>query len=233
MTSKQTVKNLAVLDTETTGLRPGEARVVQYGLVLVTLPELDLIATKATFVDPQKEDSSVWDRADPRAFEVHGLTPEELAPAPASSEAVRYIVDAPVDWEETVLAGWGVDFDEGFLRMELQRAGLPIPYRYRLFDVRTAFGALDLLTGGIEYGGLADFVERVRDLKLVRDMEIKGEFILLDQLIGLRSGREHDALVDACRTVKALKVAQRVLQIGVSGIQVARQGMLPGGDTWR
>jgi DNA polymerase-3 subunit epsilon len=113
-----------VLDTETTGLDPGQGhRLVEVGCVEL----IDRIPTGQGFhhyINPERDMPK-------EAFAVHGLSAEFLADKPLFAEIadafLEFIGDAPL-----VIHNAG--FDHGFLNAELTRLKKPIIARERLVD---------------------------------------------------------------------------------------------------
>ncbi len=116
-----------VLDTETTGLDPGQGhRLVEIGCIEL----LNRIPTGATFhsyLNPEREMPA-------EAFAIHGLATDFLKDKPRFTEIVdeflRFIGDAPL-----VIHNAG--FDHGFLCAELKRIERGLIARERLVDTLT------------------------------------------------------------------------------------------------
>jgi len=113
-----------VLDTETTGLDPGQGhRLVEVGCVEL----LNRIPTGATFhayINPEREVPA-------EAFAIHGLSTEFLSDKPlfadVADEFLAFISDSPL-----VIHNAG--FDHGFLNAELKRIARELIARERLVD---------------------------------------------------------------------------------------------------
>ena len=113
-----------VLDTETTGLDPGQGhRLVEVGCVEL----LNRIPTGATFhayLNPEREVPA-------EAYAIHGLSTEFLSDKPlfldVADDFLAFIADAP-------LVIHNASFDHGFLNAELKRIERELIARERLID---------------------------------------------------------------------------------------------------
>ena len=104
----------AVVDGETTGLEPGEDRVVEVAVVRTDAAGA-VTHEWATAVDPG---------GPVRLTEVHGLTEELLRGAPAFGEVAAALAARLTG---AVIVGHNVAFDLAFLGAEYERAGAPMP----------------------------------------------------------------------------------------------------------
>jgi DNA polymerase-3 subunit epsilon len=100
----------AVLDVETTGLRPDRDRVIEIGVV-TTDPSGRVTEEWTALVDPGR---------DPGPTELHGITAEDLAGAPDFA-AVAPELSARLDG--AVVVAHNLAFDAAFLAAEQDRAG--------------------------------------------------------------------------------------------------------------
>jgi DNA polymerase III subunit epsilon len=104
----------AVLDVETTGLRPSSDRIVEIAVVRTDM-EGRVISELATLVNPERSAG---------ATHIHGLGGADLEGAPTFPEVlgplVRYLAGA-------VIVGHNVRFDASFLQAEFSRAGRQVP----------------------------------------------------------------------------------------------------------
>ncbi|MBR0649133.1 DNA polymerase III subunit epsilon [Roseomonas terrae] len=113
-----------VLDTETTGLEPGQGdRVIEVAAVeLVNLLPTGLVFHK--LVDPERDIPA-------EATRVHGFTSADLAGKPRfaeiAAEMLEFLGDAPI-------IAHNAPFDFGFLDAELHRCGHPRLDRGRMVD---------------------------------------------------------------------------------------------------
>jgi DNA polymerase-3 subunit epsilon len=132
------VSLIAVVDVETTGLRPfANDRIVELGAVIVDA-EGQVVRELATLVNPDR---------DVGPSRVHGLTASDLAEAPRFAAVIGPLLDFLNG--SVALAGHNVGFDKSFLAAEFQRAGVDLPEVPTLCTMR--------LSGG---GRLSDCCER-------------------------------------------------------------------------
>lgn len=113
----------AVIDTETTGLIPGEAVVIEFAVVCLDgLNEVDRWVTK---IKPTEDEIK---RAHPKALSINGYTPEAWADAPSLLEVAPDILSR---LEGRVLVGHNVAFDEQILKAHFASHGIreKIPFR--------------------------------------------------------------------------------------------------------
>jgi DNA polymerase III subunit epsilon len=102
---------VAVLDFETTGMRPGPDRVVEVSVVRVEPgrgPELVL----DTLVNPNRRMGCGW---------VHGITDRDVADAPRFEQVAGRVLEAVAG---CVVAAYNAAFDIRFLEFELGRCGV-------------------------------------------------------------------------------------------------------------
>jgi DNA polymerase-3 subunit epsilon len=131
----------AVVDLETSGLRPGRDHVLQIGLVTVEADgtPVDRWSTMVRLRWP-------WSRVGPR--HIHGLSRRSLrrAPPPAAAfaELSRRI-------QGTVFTAHNAAFDLAFVRRWAQRCGVPIPLDHVLctLDMSRRLDPERLLTHGL------------------------------------------------------------------------------------
>lgn len=113
-----------VLDTETTGLSPGEGhRVVEIGGVEM----VNRFLTGRTvhfYLDPERDMPT-------EAYQVHGLSAEFLTGKPKFAEVAEEFIEFIGD---ATLVIHNASFDHGFLNAELARIGKPPIPRERLLD---------------------------------------------------------------------------------------------------
>lgn len=103
-------------DTETTGLSRKKDRLVEIGAVKFR-GDGDVLATTNWLVNPQREIPYY-------ATKVHGITTEMVAEAPLFAEIWP---EFEAFCEDTILLAHNAPFDIGFLRAELERAGIDAP----------------------------------------------------------------------------------------------------------
>ncbi len=102
---------IAVLDVETTGLTPGRDRIVEFSVIRKE-PGADGGLVLDTLVNPQRSMA---------ATEIHGVTDDDVADAPAFNDIVGDVVHALSD---CVVASYNIYFDMPFLEYELRQAGI-------------------------------------------------------------------------------------------------------------
>ncbi len=106
----------AVVDVETSGLRPGRDHVLQIAVVTVDANGT-VIDRWSTLVRPRRW----WHRVGPR--HIHGITRRSLRSAPAAQEAFSELAQR---LETSVFTAHNVDFDAEFIERAAQRAGVPL-----------------------------------------------------------------------------------------------------------
>lgn len=105
----------AVLDLETTGLRPGgHDRIVEIAIVRLD-QQLHETDAWVTLVNPQRD---IGSRA------IHGISALQVGDAPTFEEIAG---DVLLRLSNMVVAGHNVDFDLAFLRAEFTRCGWEVP----------------------------------------------------------------------------------------------------------
>lgn len=118
--------SFAVIDFETTGLRPeGPDRVVSVAVVAVDNGEIT--STWSTLVNPGRPVGE--------SLPVHGLTDEMLAGAPTFREIAPELVDRLAG---RVIVAHNLDFDFKTVKLELKRNGTPIHNPERMCTLRAA-----------------------------------------------------------------------------------------------
>lgn len=106
------------LDIETTGLEPGDHRIIE--LFMDLREDGARIDTWHAFIDPKRS-------IDPKALAVHKITPAMLAGKP-DWESLAKRANAFMERADAFVAH-NADFDIGFLRYEFARVGLVLPKR--------------------------------------------------------------------------------------------------------
>lgn len=109
----------AVVDVETTGLRPSSDRVVQVAITQLS-PDGVLESAWSSLVNPLRA---------PGPVHVHQLTAQDLAQAPTYAQLIAQIDTLLAD---RVFVAHNVDFDWCFLVAEHRRNGSRLPVRMRL-----------------------------------------------------------------------------------------------------
>lgn len=112
----------ALVDVETSGLRPGQHRVLSVAVVTVG-PEGGRTGEFSTLLNPG---------CDPGPVHVHGLTTERLRGAPEFGDVAGRIAEMLRD---RVMVAHNAQFDYDFLAHEFGRAGVELPVARRLCTV--------------------------------------------------------------------------------------------------
>ncbi|MGH3676148.1 MAG: DEDDh family exonuclease [Mycobacterium sp.] len=131
----------AVVDVETTGFRPGQARIVSLAALAVG-DDGNVERSVATLLNPG---------VDPGPTHVHGLTAEMLADQPCFGDVVPELVEVLRD---RTLVAHNVSFDYAFLAAEAERAGVELPVDSVMCTVELA-RRLDLGTDNMRLETLA------------------------------------------------------------------------------
>ncbi len=191
-----------VIDTETTGLDPGKARVLEFAAVRIVGGRLDATGSLRRLIDPGEP-------IPPAATRVHGIDDAKVAGAPRFAAAWPEIADALGD---TILIGHSVGFDLAVLAHECARAGLGW----------TPPAALDTrLLGEIAEPNLADF--SLENLAAWLGVEIADRHSALGD--ALAAARVFDALIPKLRdrnirtlaeAIRACRALTRVLDAAAS-----------------
>jgi DNA polymerase-3 subunit epsilon len=145
--SEKTMKSLAVVDVETTGLNPHlHDRVVEVAAVLVA-PGQAISAELTTLVNPER---------DVGPTSIHGITASDIINAPRFAEIAGHLTEFLRG--SIALVGHNVRFDVSFLQSEYERMGVKMP-RYTMLDTMTLAGGGTLSVccteHGIKYDGIA------------------------------------------------------------------------------
>ena len=114
-----------VIDTETTGLDPAKARILEFGAVRLAAGRLDENATLRLLIRPSEPIAKT-------AIEIHGIDDAAVAAAPEFAKAWPEILDFI---GRRVVIGHSVGFDLAVLKRECERAGLEFR-RPRTLDTR-------------------------------------------------------------------------------------------------
>lgn len=131
----------AIVDVETSGFRPGQARIVSLAALAVG-DDGNVERTMATLLDPG---------VDPGPTHVHGLTAEMLAGQPTFADVVGELADV---LRGRTLVAHNVGFDYAFLAAEAELAGAELPVDTVMCTVELA-RRLDLGTENLRLDTLA------------------------------------------------------------------------------
>ena len=120
-----------ILDTETTGLHPGEDELLQVAII-----DTDCNTLMNVYIRPTR--CTEW----PEATEINGITPEMVAGCP-TIDGVRNVLQWILNHADHII-GYNTMFDIGFLAA----AGFDVPQQDELIDVMEEFAEM--------YGELRD-----------------------------------------------------------------------------
>jgi DNA polymerase III alpha subunit (gram-positive type) len=87
-----------------------------------------------------------------------------------------------VNWNETVLAAWGADFETKFLQDAFRRIDRVVPFTFKVIDVRSLGHLPRAKLGLTEYLGLGEACDYYG--------------------VAFDSGKAHDALYDTTKTAE-------------------------------
>ena len=169
----------AIVDLETTGVDPVRHEIVQLARVVIDTVEQEIIPrlTFVAYIKPTR-----WRNREREAMEVNRLTLAKLKAEGADlCPTLRAFCWGP-DWGNTVLAGWGVSFEERFLRAGFKETSRAFPFPFQTIDIRSMAQLGRARRGKSKLLGLRDAGERL------------GVTVNPDQL--------HDALYDATITAE-------------------------------
>ena len=139
-----TMRDLAFIDLETTGLDPARHEIIEAAVIRVdgeTLAEID--HTDVRVLPERIEDAS------PVALRINGYTPDAWKDAASQAQALEWITPL---LDGAVLGGHNPGFDRAFLEAACRRTGIMPAWDHHLLD--TASLAWPLLASG-ELAGLS------------------------------------------------------------------------------
>ena len=168
-----------VADLECTGLEPERHEIIQIARVVIDTVEKTTIPglTTSEYILPTR-----WDQRDHTAMKVNGLTSEKLQAEGISAKLALREFGSGVNWSETVLAAWGVDFETKFLRDAFRRIDRVVPFTFKVIDVRSLGHLPRAKLGFTDYMGLGESCDYYG--------------------VPFDSGKAHDALYDATKTAE-------------------------------
>ncbi len=168
-----------VADLECTGLEPERHEIIQIARVVIDTVEKTIIPglTMSEYIQPTR-----WDRRDHTEMKVNGLTIEKLQAEGISAKLALEDFGRGVNWDETVLAAWGADFETKFLQDAFRRIDRVVPFTFRVIDVRSLGHLPRARLGLTEYLGLGEACEYYG--------------------VPFDSGKAHDALYDTTKTAE-------------------------------
>ena len=168
-----------VTDLECTGLEPKRHEIIQIARVVIDTVEKTIIPGLMTseYILPTR-----WDQRDHEAMKVNELTIEKLQAEGISATLALRDFSSGVNWSETVLAAWGVDFETKFLRDAFQRIDRVVPFTFKVIDVRSLGHLPRAKLGFTDYMGLGESCDYYG--------------------VPFDSGKAHDALYDATKSAE-------------------------------
>lgn len=178
-----------VTDLETGGLDPDRHDIVQIAHVVVDAAQKRVLpgSEMVTYVRPVK-----WDNSSREAKNIHGISLKTAMGGLPLSEALgAWCRD--INWEESIVAAWGIDFELKFLNRAFKATERVVPFNYRNMDVRSLVHGVRSAGGGMAYLSLKD--------------------ACADRGILFDKDRAHDALYDAQRTAELAVGTLRMLDL--------------------
>ena len=168
-----------VTDLECTGLEPQRHEIIQIARVVIDTVDHHIVTTltMSQYIQPTR-----WDQRDAEAMEVNGITLSKLQAEGISPDLALAYFCNDVNWDETVLAAWGADFETKFLREAFRQVGRDVPFHYKVIDVRSLGHLPRARMGLTEYMGLGESCDYYS--------------------VPFDRGRAHDALYDATKTAE-------------------------------
>jgi DNA polymerase III epsilon subunit-like protein len=176
------VETLVLVDTATSGLVFDEAEIWEIASLEATFPELSAQRERSWYVRPER-----WEEANPVSLRMHGFTRSLLERQGEPLPVVLRSFAEGINWQRSMLAGWGVDFDKGMLTAAFRRCGLEVPFHHRVLDVRSL-----------------GFLFHVTARQQPESLSLKG-FCLWHEL-GWDEGQGHLARYRVRRTLEALRL---------------------------
>ena len=168
-----------VTDLECTGLEPERHEIIQIARVVIDTVEQTIIPSLTTseYIQPSR-----WEQRDHAAMEVNELTLKKLQSEGISAKQALEEFKRGVNWNETVLAAWGADFETKFLRDAFRRIDRVVPFTFKVIDIRSLGHLPRTKLGFTDYLGLGESCNYYG--------------------IPFDSGQAHDALYDATKTAE-------------------------------
>lgn len=195
------VKRIAVVDLESTSsthsLFRGKGRVVQYGMVVLDVRNMEVLTYRECLVNPSYDDPLVFENADPDSMAIHGIPVLKLVEKGLRPATALEYMFGDQDWSQTCFASWG-SFDFEMIRGEYTLSKRHrVPMKWRTLDIRSVCGGKSLSSvekGTWSYMSSGEYMREYVNVGL----ELKE----LDQI---RQGlNQHDALYDAATVAMCL-----------------------------
>lgn len=143
-----------ITDLETSGLNPDKGHeILEIARTVVDVVNRQIVPTSTmqTYVKPVR-----WEQREPEALEINGLKREQLLESGVCLHDALGEWARGVDWQRTILASWGNDFELKFLNAAFLEQRRVIPYNYKTVDVRSAAFIPLAAQGRTEYPSLAE-----------------------------------------------------------------------------
>ena len=168
-----------VTDLECTGLEPERHEIIQIARVVIDTVEKTIIPGLITseYILPTR-----WDQRDHAAMKVNGLTIKKLQAEGISAKLALEDFGRGLDWNETVLAAWGSDFETKFLQDAFRRIDRVVPFTFKVIDVRSLGHLPRAKLGFTDYLGLGESCDYYG--------------------VPFDGGKAHDALYDTTKTAE-------------------------------
>ncbi len=164
------VKDILLIDFETTDIDPLKAKPVQLAAVLLDKSDLQEKANFATFIKQDLSD------ANPQALAINGITEKHLESAPSQDEVIKKFIEK--FGSNIMLCSWVQFLDRAMLFKMLADAKLD----YRIYDY---YHYLDLWPVSYIYLAKQGYAGEINSESMFK-------------AFGLASRKQHDALED-CR----------------------------------
>jgi DNA polymerase III epsilon subunit family exonuclease len=216
MASEQLLRDttFVAFDTETTGLRPVAASLVEIGAVKFKYDGTE-IDTFSELIDPEEPIPQ-------EVQSIHGITDEMVKGKPVVQEVLPRFIEflGPPD---NVLMAHNALFDLGFIVLDLYRARMPLP-EHKVFDTVTLARTLIPFLPGYRLQGLCAALEICKGQEhraLADAMLVKGLFLaLMDRTEGVGSVQHLSQLTRPFGFLDA-RVSVMEAPPGFEGLEVA------------
>lgn len=148
-----------VTDLETTGLDPRKHEIIQISRVVVDVESPRIISslTAKWYAWPKH-----WTVRSQEAMDINQISDETLRNEGMHIREALAAWSRDIPWDQAVVAAWGNDFEMKFLERAFKGNNRPVPFTYKSFDVRSAYGFYSRIKYPFDnqYLGLREAVER-------------------------------------------------------------------------